>query len=89
MPTSLEHGPKYRSRKVNRGRHPLEMRTNGTWHDIPNTTHLLEKGRRKEGVLKEYKTKWERLDPLNLLNIAAYRHACILALFACARETVP
>ena len=61
MPTSLEHGPKYSYRKVNRG--TLEMRTNGTWHDIPNTTHLREKGRRKEGILKEYITKLERLDP--------------------------
>ena len=25
------------------------MRTNGTWHDIPNTTHLREKQGRKEG----------------------------------------
>ena len=50
MPTSLEHGPKYRCRKVNRGRHNLEMRTNGTGYDIPNTNHLREKWRRKEGV---------------------------------------
>ena len=63
MPISLEHGLKYRCRKVNRGCHTLEMRTNGTWHDIPNTTHLREKGGRKEGGLKEYITKWERLDP--------------------------
>ena len=52
MPTSLEHGLKYRCRKVNRGRHTLETRMNGTWHDIPNTTHLREKGRKKERVLK-------------------------------------
>ena len=63
MPTSLEHGPKYRYRKVNRGRHTLQMRTNGTWHDLPNTTHLREKGERKERGLKEYITKRERLDP--------------------------
>ena len=50
MPTSLEHGPSYRCRKVNRGRHTLEMRINGTKHDIPNTNHLREKGRRKRGV---------------------------------------
>ena len=31
--------------------------------DIPITNHLREKGRMKEGVLKEYITKWERLDP--------------------------
>ena len=43
MPTFLEHGSKYRCRKVNRGRHTLEMRTNGTWYDIPNTTYLREK----------------------------------------------
>ena len=48
MPTSLEHGPKYRCRKVNRGSHALEMRTNGTQHDIPNTNRLREKDGRKE-----------------------------------------
>ena len=63
MPTSLDHGPKYRCRKINRGRHTLEMRKNGTWHNIPYINHLREKERRKERVLKEYKTKWERLDP--------------------------
>ena len=63
MPTSLEHDLKYRRRKVNRGRNTLEMRTNGTWHDIPSTTYLREKGGKKEGGLKEYITKWERLDP--------------------------
>ena len=63
MLTSPEHGPKYRCRKVNRGCHTLEIRMNGTWHDIPNTTHLREKGGRKEGDLKEYITKWKRLDP--------------------------
>ena len=50
MPTSLEYGPKYKYKKVNRGLHTLEMRTNGTRHDIPNTNHLKEKMRRKEGV---------------------------------------
>ena len=50
MSTSLEHGPKYKCRKVNKGRHTLEMRMNGTKHDIPNTNRLREKGRRKEGV---------------------------------------
>ena len=48
MPTSLEHGPKYRCRRVNSGRHTLDMRTNGTWHDIPNITYL-KKERREEG----------------------------------------
>ena len=37
------------------------MRMNGTWHDIPITTHLRVKGGRKEGGLKEYIIKWERL----------------------------
>ena len=37
MPTSLEHGPKYRCRKVNKGHRTLDMKTNGTRHDIPNT----------------------------------------------------
>ena len=50
MPTSLEHDLKYRYRKVNRGHHTLEMKTNGTKHDIPNTNHLRKKRRRKEGV---------------------------------------
>ena len=59
----LKHGLNYRCRRVNRGLHTLEMRTNGTWHDIPNTTHLREKRGRKEGGLKEYITKWEKLDP--------------------------
>ena len=67
MPTSLEHGSKYRCRKVNRDCHTLEVRMNGTWHDIPNTTLLREKGRgggeMKKRGLKEYITKWERLDP--------------------------
>ena len=63
MPTSLEYGPKYRCRKVNMGRHTLEMRTNDTQHDIPNTTHLREKGGRRKGGLKEYITEWEKLDP--------------------------
>ena len=50
MPASLEHGPKYRCRKMNRGCHTLKIRTNATKHDIPNTNHLTEKWRRKEGV---------------------------------------
>ena len=62
MPTSLEQGPKCRCRKVSRSRHTLEIRMNGTCHDIPNTNHLREKGIRKEGGLKEYIAKWERLD---------------------------
>ena len=64
MPTSLEPGPKYKCRKINRGCHTLEMRTNGTLHDILNTNHLRKKGGegRKEGGLKEYIIKWEKLD---------------------------
>ena len=50
MPTSLELGPKYKCRKINRGCHNLKMRTNGIRHDIPNTNHLREKGKRKEGI---------------------------------------
>ena len=71
MPTSLEHGPKYRSRKVNRGRHTLEMRTNGTWHDIPNINHLREKRGRKEGV-KRVHNQMGKVSPLNLLNTAVW-----------------
>jgi len=52
MPTSLKHGPKYKCRKINRGCHTLEIRTNGTQHDIPNTNHLREKWKGKEGVFK-------------------------------------
>ena len=63
MPTSLEHGRKYRCMKVNRGRHTLEMRMNGTQHDIPNKTYLREKEEMRKGGLKECITKWERLDP--------------------------
>ena len=63
MPISLEHDLKYICREINRDRHTLKMRMNGTQHDIPNTIHLREKGKRKEGGLKEYKTKWEKLDP--------------------------
>ena len=48
MPTSLEHGPKYKCRKVNSGCHTLEMRMNGIWHDIPNITYL-KRERREEG----------------------------------------
>ena len=50
MPASLEHGPKYKCRKINRGHHTLKMGTNGTSHDISNIDHLREKGRRNEGV---------------------------------------
>ena len=39
---------------INKDHHNLEMRTNGTKYDIPNTNHLWEKGRRKKGGLKEY-----------------------------------
>ena len=56
MPTSLEHGPEYKCKKINRGCHSLEIKTNGTWYDIPNITHLKDKGR------KEYNTIRERLN---------------------------
>ena len=48
--TYIMHNASTQSRKVNRGRHTLEMRTNGTKHDIPNTNQLREKGRRKRWV---------------------------------------
>ena len=50
MPISLKYGLKYKCMEIKKGRHTLEMRTNGTKHNIPNTNHLREKGRRKEGV---------------------------------------
>ena len=61
MPTSLKYGQKYKCRKIKRGRHTLEMRTNGKKHDIPNTNNLREKWRRKGGGgFKEYITKRKR-----------------------------
>ena len=57
MPTSLEYGLKYKCRKINRGRHTLEMRMNGTRHDIPNINHLREKGRRNEGFKRVHDQK--------------------------------
>ena len=65
MLISLEHGPKYKCRKINRGRHTLEMRTNGTWHDVPNTIHLREKGRRKEWGFKGVHNQIGKARPLN------------------------
>ena len=62
MPTSLEHGPKYRCRKINRGRHTLEMRRNGTQYDIPNTTHLSREREEEGRGFKEYITQKERLN---------------------------
>ena len=44
------------------------MRTNGIWHDIPNTTHLREKW----GRFKKVHNQMEEARPLNLLNIAAW-----------------
>ena len=72
MPTSLEKCPKYRCRKVNRGRHTLEMRTNGTWHDIPNTTHLRKKWGSNEGGFKSVHNQMGEARSLNLLNITAW-----------------
>ena len=71
MPTSLEHGPKCMCRKANKGHHTLEMRTNGTWHETPNITHLREKERRKEGVLKSIKPKG-KAKLLNLMHTATW-----------------
>ena len=41
--TYIMNNASIQSRKVNKGRHTLEMRMNGTSHDIPNTNHLREK----------------------------------------------
>ena len=60
--TYIMHNAITQSRKVNRGHHTLEMRTNGTRHNTPNTNHLGEKWRRKERAFKEYITKRERLN---------------------------
>ena len=60
MPTSLEHGPKYKCRKINKGLYTLEMWTNGT-----RMIYLIQTiyGKKGEGKgLKEYITKWERLN---------------------------
>ena len=52
--------PKYRCRKVNRGHHTLEMRTNGTWHDIPNTTHpKREREEEGRGFKRVQKPNWK------------------------------
>ena len=90
MPTSLELGLKYTCRKVNRGRHALKMRKNGTRHDILNTNHLGEKGKRKEGGLKEYITEGKKLNPkpTNCGHLA-YIHMLVLMPIACSWETVP
>ena len=57
MPISLEHGPKYKCRKINRGHCTLEIRTNGTKHDIPNTNQVREKRGEEGRGLKEYITE--------------------------------
>ena len=64
--------PNYKCRKINEGRHTLEMRTNGTWHDIPNTTHLRKKGVRKEREFKRIHNQMGEARPLNLLNAATW-----------------
>ena len=56
MPTSLEHSLKYKCIKINRGCHNLEMRTNGTKHDIPNTNHLVEEERRFKRIHNQKET---------------------------------
>ena len=63
MPVSLERGPKYRCRKVNRGHHTLEMRTNGTWHDIPNITHLRKKEEEGRGFKRVHNQMGEARPP--------------------------
>ena len=71
MPTSLVHGPKYKCKKVNRGHHTLEMRMNGTKHDIPNIDHLREKGKRKEGGYKRVHNQRGKAKLPNLLIVVA------------------
>ena len=70
MPTYLEHVPKYRCRKVNRDRCTLEMRTNGTQHDIPNTTHLREIGGRKEKMQRAYERGIKQICIIDMASIA-------------------
>ena len=86
MPTSLEHSPKYRCKKVNRGHHTLKMRMNGTRHDIPNRYHLREKGRRKEGGgFKRVHNQREKANPKPTdCSLLARPLAHVLALFAYA-----
>ena len=79
MPTSLKYGPKYRCRKINKGCHTLEMRTNGTKHDIPNTKYLREKGRRKKGVCRVHNQR-EKAKLLNLLIAVAWLNHVLVSL---------
>ena len=72
MPTSLEHGLKYRYKKVNKSRHALEMRTNGTWHDIPNITYLKRERMEEGRGFKRVHNQMGEARPLNLLNMAAW-----------------
>ena len=61
------------------------MRTNGTWHDIPNTNHLREKMGRKEGGLKRVYNQRGEAKLLNLLTIATWlnhMHAFVSFLLA-------
>ena len=64
--------PKYRCRKVNRGHHTLEMRTNGTWHDIPNTTYPKREREEEGRGFKRVQNQIGKARPLNLLNTAAW-----------------
>ena len=69
----IMHNASTQNRKVNRGRHTLALRTNSTCHDIPNTTHLREKGRRKEGRgFKRVHNQMGEARPLKILNIYAW-----------------
>ena len=72
MPTSLELGLKYTCRKVNRVRHALEMRTNGTRHDITNTNHLRGEKEEEGRGFKRVHNPMGKAKPLNLLNIIAW-----------------
>ena len=79
MPTSLEHGPKYKCRKINRGHHTLEMRKNGTQHDIPNTNHLREKGEEEGRGFKRVHNQMRKTRLLYLLNLKHLAHIYMLA----------
>lgn len=61
MPTSLEHSTKYKYRKINKDRYNLEIRMNGTKHDIPNTNCL---GAREEEE-RRYKRVHNQRERLN------------------------
>lgn len=53
MSISLEHSTKYKYRKINKGHYNLEIRTNDTKHDIPNTNYL--------GVREEEERRYKKV----------------------------